>query len=302
MKYIKILGLFILMIFSSVKSQEIYAQVQVSAPNLAGSNTSVFRSLEKGLTQFINTTSWTGKKLDNFEKIRCNFSFVITERPTANTFRGNLVVQSVRPVFGTQYNTPLLNLNDKDISFEYLENENFVFNERQFSGKNLVDVVSFYIYLILGYDGDSFQIKGGQDAFERANKIAQNAINRGFRGWMTTEGPRTRTGLIDAILQEQNSTLREVNYSYHIAGLDTMNAHSMMDGKRQIATQLLRLKEYESGFAMNYPLSLFVDAKKEEIFQLFKEGNKAGVNMAELRSFMSSLAPRDVEIKWSQWK
>ncbi len=130
-------------------SQELLANVQVNAQQIAGSNTQVYKTLEKNLRDFINNTSWTGKKLQNFEKIKCNFSIIINERAGSSNFKGSIVIQAVRSVFNTTYETPLLNLNDTNFSFDYTENENLVFNERQFSGKNLIDVVSFYVYTIL---------------------------------------------------------------------------------------------------------------------------------------------------------
>ena len=126
----------------------------------------VYKTLEKNLRDFINNTSWTGKKLQNFEKIKCNFAIVINEKTGSNNFKASIVIQAVRPVFNTTYETPLLNLNDTNFSFDYTENENLVFNERQFSGKNLIDVISFYVYTILGYDGDSYKVRGGQPWFE----------------------------------------------------------------------------------------------------------------------------------------
>ena len=206
----KLFTIFILIYsFNLSFSQELLATVQVNAQQLGGSNTQVFKTLEKNLRDFINNTSWTGKKLQNFEKIKCNFALVVNER-TGNNFKGSIVVQAVRPVFGTTYESPLMNINDTNFGFEYLENENLTFNERQFSGKNLIDVISFYVYTILGYDGDSFKVRGGQPWFEKAQKISNNSQNQNFAGWSLMEGPRNRASLIDNMLKPEQSTLRNL--------------------------------------------------------------------------------------------
>ena len=172
----KLLYLFSLLIFCNFSfAQELNAQVQVNYQNIGGSNLQLYRTLEKSLKDFINNTSWTGKKLQNFEKIKCSFAIVLTEK-SGNNFKGTLVVQSVRPVYGSQYESPILNINDTNFSFEYIENQNMIFNERQFSGKNLIDVLSFYVYLILGYDADTFQMKGGTPWFDKAIKILKIKI------------------------------------------------------------------------------------------------------------------------------
>ena len=159
--------LLFLLLFNFSFSQELLATVQVNAQQLGGSNQQAFKALEKSLRDFVNNTSWTGKKLQNFEKIKSNFAIVLSERD-GNKYKGSIVIQAVRPIFSSSYESPLLNLQDTKFAFDYVENENLIFNERQFSGKNLIDVISFYVYTILGYDADSFQASGGTQWFTKA--------------------------------------------------------------------------------------------------------------------------------------
>ncbi len=303
MRMKKSLYIFFAMLFcQSIYSQELLANVQINNQQIAGSNTQVFRILEKSLRDFINNTSWTGKKLQNFEKIKCNFAVVISERPTNNSFKGSIVVQATRPVFNSQYETPLMNINDTNFTFEYNENENLVFNERQFSGKNLIDVVSFYVYLILGYDADSFQLKGGQTWFDKAFKIAQNSQNQNYSGWNAVESQRNRGALISGLQNENTSTLRTVYYSYHRAGLDNLARQDQNPAKKTIAESLMQLKFYENNFQMNYPFSVFLETKSTEIFNIFNSGPNTSVNISELKSLMSIFSPKDIDTKWDKWK
>ncbi|AZI38716.1 type IX secretion system protein PorD [Epilithonimonas vandammei] len=293
---------FAMLLCQSIYSQELLANVQINNQQIAGSNTQVFRILEKSLRDFINNTSWTGKKLQNFEKIKCNFAVVISERPTNNSFKGSIVVQATRPVFNSQYETPLMNINDTNFTFEYNENENLVFNERQFSGKNLIDVVSFYVYLILGYDADSFQLKGGQTWFDKAFKIAQNSQNQNYSGWNAVESQRNRGALISGLQNENTSTLRTVYYSYHRAGLDNLARQDQNPAKKTIAESLMQLKFYENNFQMNYPFSVFMETKSTEIFNIFNSGPNTSVNISEMKSLMSVFSPKDIDTKWDKWK
>ena len=303
MRMKKSLYIFFAMLFcQSIYSQELLANVQINNQQIAGSNTHVFRILEKSLRDFINNTSWTGKKLQNFEKIKCNFAVVISERPSNNSFKGSIVVQATRPVFNSQYETPLMNINDTNFTFEYNENENLVFNERQFSGKNLIDVVSFYVYLILGYDADSFQLKGGQTWFDKAFKIAQNSQNQNYSGWNAVESQRNRGALISGLQNENTSTLRTVYYSYHRAGLDNLARQDQNPAKKTIAESLMQLKFYENNFQMNYPFSVFLETKSTEIFNIFNSGPNTSVNISELKSLMSVFSPKDIDTKWDKWK
>ncbi|MBQ0151899.1 MAG: DUF4835 family protein [Chryseobacterium sp.] len=296
-----ILFTLLLLCFNITFSQEILATVQVNAQQLPGSNQQAYKSLEKSLRDFINNTSWTGKKLQNFEKIKSNFSIVLLEK-NGNKFNAKIVVQAVRPVYGSTYESPLLNVQDSKFSFEYVENENLVFNERQFSGKNLIDVVSFYVYVILGYDADSFQSMAGTPYFSKAQQIAQNAQNRGYDGWGQINEPRSRSILIGEILNPNMNQLRATMYTYHRAGLDGMYNQDQTQYKKIIFDSLMQLKTFENSFQQNYFFNTFIDNKNDEIFNLFNTGNNGGIVLGDLKQLMITFAPKYSDSKWSKWK
>lgn len=298
----KIISLFFLFFICNLGfSQELLATVQVNSQQIGGSNQQAFKSLEKSLRDFINNTSWTGKKLQNFEKIKCGFAIVISER-NVNKFTGTIVVQAVRPVYNTTYESPLLNLQDQRFSFEYIENENLIFNERQFSGKNLTDVISFYIYLILGYDADSFQSMGGSPWFAKAQQIAQNAQNRNYDGWNTINEPRSRSILINEIINPNWSQLRSTIYTYHRSGMDNLFNQDQTAGKKVIFDALMQLKRYENSFQQGFFFNLFMDTKSDEIFNIFNSGNNGGLILNDLKQNMIVLSPKNADNKWNKWK
>jgi hypothetical protein len=212
------------------------------------------------------------------------------------------VVQSVRPVFGSTYESPILNINDTKFSFEYIENENLIFNERQFSGKNLIDVISFYIFVIIGYDADSFQDKGGSQWFGKAQQIAQNSQNRNYENWATVDGPKSRGSLIAEIINPNFDSFRNMFYSYHRAGLDNLNNTDPTQAKKIIADQLMKLKLYENSFQQSFAINIFIEAKSDEIFNTFDSNNNGAVNMSELKQLMMQFAPKFTDSKWDKWK
>ncbi|KFF28479.1 type IX secretion system protein PorD [Chryseobacterium vrystaatense] len=298
----KIISLFLLLfIYNLSFSQELLATVQINSQQLGGSNQQAYKALEKSLRDFINNTSWTGKKLQNFEKVKCNFAVVIAERD-GNRFKGSIVIQAVRPVYNTSYESPLVNLQDQRFAFEYVENENLVFNERQFSGKNLIDVVSFYVYVILGYDADSFQSMGGTQWFAKAQQIAQNSQNRNYEGWNVINEPRSRTILINEIINPNWSQLRSTMYTYHRAGLDNLFNQDQTTAKKVIFDALMQLKMYENSFQQSYYFNLFLDNKSDEIFNVFNSGNNGGIVINDLKQLMMTLSPKNSENKWNKWK
>lgn len=298
----KLFTLFSLIVLANFAfSQEIIANITVNAQQLGGSNQQVYKNLEKNIKDFVNKTSWTGKKLQNFEKIKVNFALIVTGRD-GNRYNGSMVVQAVRPVFNSTYESPLLNINDTKVVFDYLENENLIFNEREFSGKNLTDIISFYVYLILGYDADSFQNMGGQQWFTKAQSISRNAMNKGYEGWALSEGLRTRGALIDGIINPNLNGLRSAFYSYHRSGLDNLNNQDQSQAKKIISDALMKLKQYENSFQQNYAINVFLDCKANEIFSIFDSNNNGPVNINDLKNLMMIFSPKNTESKWSKWK
>ncbi|MBW8522285.1 DUF4835 family protein [Chryseobacterium chendengshani] len=293
--------LFLLLFCNFGFAQELLATVQVNAQQLGGSNQQAFKALEKSLRDFVNNTSWTGKKLQNFEKIKSNFSIVLSERD-GNKYKGSIVIQAVRPVFSSSYESPLINLQDTKFGFDYVENENLIFNERQFSGKNLIDVISFYVYLILGYDADSFQASGGTQWFTKAQQIAQNSQNRGYDGWGQINDPRSRSILIGEILNPNMSQLRQSMYTYHRAGLDGLFNQDQTQPKKIIFDALMQLRTYENSFQQNYFFNTFINTKYDEIFNIFNSGNNGGIVMNDLKQLMITFAPKYADTRWNKWR
>lgn len=296
----KLIFILMIMLSQAAGAQELLANVQVNYSQLGSTNPQVFKTMEKTLRDFVNNTSWTGRKLQNFEKIKCNFAILLTGR-NGNQYSGSIVVQASRPVFNTTYESPLLNINDQKFEFEYNENENLAFNERAFSGKNMIDVIAFYTYLILGYDADSFAQMGGQPWFEKALKISQNSQNQRFSGWSQSEGPRTRARLIETLLNPDSNTMRNSFYSYHRNGMDQLYQQDQNQAKRGIFSSLMMLKQYETNFQMNYPFNIYMDTKKDEIYNVFSGRNTSGVNISELQALLNTLSPKDSE-KWNKLK
>ena len=294
--FIIILSLFI----SQASAQELLAEVRVDYSQVQGSSTTAYQALEKSLNDFINTTKWTDQNYKIQEKIECNFNIVIRERVGSNQYVANLLIQSRRPVFGTNYYTPVLNINDTDFTFEYTEYEQLIFNPRRFSDKNLTDVIGYYIYLILGYDADTFAREGGSVHFQTAQSIAGTAESSRFSGWSNMTGPRSRSGLINDILGPRNKALRTLYYTYHRNGLDQM-AQSELNGKNAIGNALITLESYQksNNYAQNYPLDIFFQAKKNEIAQVFSGGLKATVQTTKMKDLLNTISPTNKN-QWTQ--
>ena len=142
----------------NLKGQELNAQVVVNSDLVNQTNQQIFKTLERALNEFINTQVWTNKDFLNQERINCSFVFNLSGYSN-DKFEASLQVQSERPIFNTNYNSPILNYLDKDIIFSYQEFQPLFFNESSFES-NLISIVSFYAYVILGLDAETFSSIG----------------------------------------------------------------------------------------------------------------------------------------------
>ena len=226
------------------------------------------------------------------EKIDCTM-FINISSYENDVFQGTLQIQSSRPIFNSSYNSPTYNFNDRNFTFNYQEFQNFTFNENQFEN-NLVSVIAFHIYVILGIDADTFKLNSGTSFFEQAQKILDFSQQKGFRGWGPGDGLQSRYYLIDNILSTTFKEFRNVMYDYHIKGLDVMVSETKA-GKEAVAKSLMMLDQMNRRRPNSYILRVFFDTKANEILDVFSGGPK--VPVTNLISTLSKIAPNHSD-KW----
>jgi len=265
------LSLFVLILtFTNIKAQELNCIVTVNHDQVRGSDNQVFKTLEKTINGYINDTKWTNKQYKKQEKIQCAITLNITERPENNTFKGALQIQVLRPVFNSTYLTPIFNFNDDDLSFTYEEFQPLIYNQSSFES-NLVSILTFYAYVILGVDKDTFVYNGGDTHFKKAENAMLVAQQSDYKGWKRIDGNTTRYQFIENILNNTYKDYRFAMYRYHIAGLDTM-FDDKTKAKNTIAEAITNLQRIYSKRPNAYLLRVFLDTKEDEIVSVFKEG------------------------------
>ena len=281
-------SLFIALFFIAQSfSQELNCEVIVNAQQTGNENVQVFKTLERQLKEFINNTQWTNKIYKAQEKIECSMNIIITDY-NGDNFQASIQVQSSRPVFNSTYSTPVYNFNDKNFDFEYLEFQNLVFNPNQYES-NLMSVLSYHVFMILGLDADTFVPKGGDIYFQQAQTIV-NYSQQGntFKGWKLEDGLQTRFTLIDNLLSPTYKEFRSVMYDYHLNGLDVM-ADNPKNGKEKIASLMNDLNTMNQRRPNSFLLRVFFDAKGDEIADVFSGG--PSVNITSVLDILNKIAP-----------
>ena len=281
-----------LLISNFLLSQELNSEVIIDARQTGKENLQIFKTLESQLTEFINNNTWTNKSIKQNEKINCTFYLNITSYEN-DFFEGTIQIQSSRPIFNSSYNSPTYNFNDRNFTFNYQQFQNFTFNDNQFEN-NLVSVIAFHIYVILGIDADTFKLNSGTPFFEQAQKIVNFSQQKGFRGWGPADGLQSRYYLIDNILSNTYKEYRTCMYNYHLNGLDIMTTQSKK-AKQEIVNSILLLDQMYKRRPNSYILRVFFDSKSDEILDIFSGGPK--IPVANLISTLSKIAPNHSD-KW----
>ncbi len=281
-----IIAFFVLLI-ANINAQELNCKTTVNSNQISGSNKQLFKTLEKSINEFMNNTKWTNKRYKTQEKVQCVLTINVTEQTGSNQFKGNLQIQVVRPVYNSTYLTPVLNYNDEDITFTYEEFQPLLYNESSFES-NLVSLLSFYAYVILGTDADTFAKNGGSEYLKKAERILLLAQQGGAKGWNSIDGSFTRFKLIDGMLDATYKQYRLLMYAYHLKGLDIM-AKDKAKAKQNIANAIIMLKNIYQKRPSAYLLRIFLDTKADEITAIFKDGPK--INTSSLLETLMRVYP-----------
>ena len=277
-------------------AQELNAQFVVNADLVNQTNQQIFETLEGSLYEFINSQSWSTQDFFSQEKITCSFVLNLSSY-NASKFEGTLQIQSQRTIFDSNYDSPVLNFLDKDISFTYQEFQPLFYSPASYES-NLVSLISFYVYIIMGINADSLQFKGGDSYFEQAQRIVNLSQQSGAMGWKQNDSNRNRFWLSDTMRSNTFREYREALYTYHRKGLDLMTENPM-EAKNNIINALLPLENLYDRRPNAMLLQMFFDAKSDEIVNLFSDGPEVDFDRAS--KMLKKIAPF-YQPQWKQIK
>lgn len=249
------------------EAQDVKAYVRINTEKIEGTNKDIYNELSNDLTEFINSRRWTDATFTDDERIEC--TFVITlEKAAGESYSGSLQVQASRPVFNSGYSTTLFNFLDNNFTFTYEQYQKFEFNENVYES-NLLSTIAYYVNIILGLNFDSFSRYGGNRYFEKAELIVSLAQTSDDIGWKAFDSDRNRYALVSNYQDERLKKLRDIIYEYHRFGLDEM-VNSVEKGRTNIYNILPYLKEMNRAVPYSIALQLFVEAKTNELLDMFK--------------------------------
>ncbi|MBO9635014.1 MAG: DUF4835 family protein [Chitinophagaceae bacterium] len=260
-----------------IQAQELNAKVSINASRVSSqTDKKVFSTLQNAITNLLNNRKWTNETFQANEKINCNFLLNIGEAQAGNVYKATLTVQAARPVYNTNYETPLINFQDDNVSFRYVEFQPFEFNDNRVSGSdplvsNLSAAFAYYVYMILGLDFDSFALRGGDPYFQKAQNIVNAAPEgRDIVGWKAFDGLRNRYWLVENLVNNRYNAIHEAMYSYYRLGMDNLYENETA-GRTAVLNTLQMLNSLNNDIGNTMVIPFFLQGKSQELIRIFKK-------------------------------
>ncbi len=283
--------LIVLVNIAPVLGQDLNCAVTVNAEKVTQTDPKIFKTLEISIFEFMNTRKWSDDVIKAEERIECQILITITEEVASGKFKAQCNIVSRRPVYGSDYNSTLLNFQDKDFEFLYAEYQPLEFNENQYAS-NLTAMLAYYAYLVMGLDYDSFSLKGGDKYFLKAQSIVNQASNSDSKGWKSYDGTRNRYWYVNNILDPKFGAMRDATYQYHRQGLDQMY-NDQVKPITVITKALQTLDNINRTQPNSMILQLFFGAKSDELLGIYSKAPPA--EKAKAVSYLTRLDPLNAD-------
>ncbi len=265
-------------------AQELQARVTVLSNRVTTNiDRKIFTTLQNQLTNLLNNRKWTNDSYKQNEKIECSFILNIESILEPNIYKASLNIQAARPVYHSSYQAAMINFQDADVAFKYVEFQPVEFNENRVQGTdatvaNLTAIFAYYAYTILGLDYDSFAPKAGEAYFRKAQNIVNNAPEgRGISGWRIFDGLRNRYWLNENLINTRYNTIHDIIYGYYRKGLDNLYDKDT-DARAGVMNALIQLQAFGKENPNTMVQQFFMQGKYQELVGIFKKapaGEKA---------------------------
>ena len=256
-----------IIVTASLNAQELNFQVSISTPGMSETDRQIMQTLRGDLREFINQTNWTGYQFETRERIEASIQITIEERMGGDEYRANIQVQSRRPIFKTSYHSPIFNHRDRDVQFRYREHDPLEYADNAHLS-NLTSLIAYYVYIVIGFDFDTFAPLGGTPYFEKAQQVVNQAQNAPEVGWKSFESQRNRYWLIENIMNTRYRQIRQAMYTYHRLGFDTMTDNIDL-GRSEVLSALEMLQRAHRERPNTLLMQVVTTAKSDELVNLF---------------------------------
>ena len=279
-----------LLLASSMTAQEFNFTVKVATNPSQGriADPKVFTSLETALKELINNTKWTDDVFEQNERLTGSIQLTIKNEISTTAFSGELAIQASRPVYGTDFTTPIFTHLDRTVQFSYEQFQPLQFAKNSF-GDNLTSTIAYYVNIILAMNYDSFAPQGGEQFWQQAQDIYSTVPSSAKSEWQGKElGNKERYWFVENFLSPRMKNIRQGIYEYHRLGLDVAST-DVNRCKAAIMQCLERVDEAHQAYPNTLAVRSFTVTKADEMINIFKNGTED--QKARFMQIMTRLDP-----------
>ena len=275
MKQVK--NIFLLLTFFSIipfiNGQELQCTVVVDDNLVTSQDKEVFKTLQKSIEDFYNNTKWTDVAYQTDERIKCDILITLGPATTTQYYEATVQIQSIRPVYGTTYETSVLNFLDEKWKFNYSISQPLYFTDNLISNE-LTRLLAYYAYVIIGMDMNSFGLDRMGAYYQKSLNILNNAQESPVPGWSVSGDVRDRFNLATSLTNIQYESFMKALYVYHRKGLDFMESDPDQ-ARENMVVAFEMIKETQSLVTFSVVIKTFFQGKHQEIINIFSKGDPA---------------------------
>jgi hypothetical protein len=139
---------------------------------------------------------------------------------------------------------------------------------------NLTAVFAYWVYVILGFDYDSFSLRGGDPYFLKAQNIVNYAPEASeISGWKNYESQRNRYWLADNLNNNRFALLHDAIYSYYRHGMDLLYENED-EGRNGVLNCLNFLSTIDKENPNSMIMQFFFQGRSTELVKVFSKAKK----------------------------
>jgi len=251
------------------QAQELNAVVAITLENTTVTDPALITQLQRDVAAFMNTRTWTKQTYRPEERIKLRMFIGLTSAQNG-AYQATMRLIATRPVYGTSYETNLLNINDRSFNFLYTPQTPLDFSPSNFVN-NLSSLLAFYAYMVIGTDQDTFARLGGTPYYDQARVILQysaSQTNEPDAGW-TDVSSRNRYWLLNNLTDPQLEAFRTGLYAYYRQGMDVF-IEKPAEARTSILAALTGIQKANVVRPSTLFVRAFFDAKADEITNIFR--------------------------------
>lgn len=271
-KWFLILSIFFLFKTQKTFSQQtdLYVDVIVDMTQLSQAEQEKLVNFKQRVEEYLNKSKYHNEKIPTI-RAQMQFSFTSSDA-VASTYQAKVFIASQREVYN-----PFKTTDAKySVAFRYLDercqfyySDNMVFLKNDYRFDPFLSLLDYYAYMIVGYDEDSYFVKGGNRYFQKALDIC-NKVSGTQNGWNETGGGSkpSRLQLVQEMLDIRSDDFRKAYFEYMWTGLDSL-AINKTHAYKNILDALETIGKVKSKEVKTYNIDIFFDSKANEIAETF---------------------------------